>query len=263
VQKWDNKGSKTVRESNTQSCAPLITKKLLRRLEVFEKDKRKFVIFAHYFDPHGRYMNHPKVKIFAKKGLSNRYDSEIAFVDHHLKPVLEKLNEGLLAKNTIVVITSDHGEAFREHGFNFHGRTVYDEEIKVPLLIRIPGIPGKRLKKPAGLVDLLPTLTELTGLKAARAQGESLVGLWTGRDPQPTGPIFMEQLPYPNYKTHIVAALSRQTRVKAIRNITDNVIEVFDLKSDPREKINLLDKNPNAGRKIRQQLEQFIDADPG
>ena len=82
VDLWDNKGFLSVKESNTQSAAPLITKKLMKRLDALEGQKEPFLIFAHYFDPHGRYMNHPEVKVFGKRGLKNKYDSEIAFTDH-------------------------------------------------------------------------------------------------------------------------------------------------------------------------------------
>lgn len=260
---WDNRGALSVKKSNTQSAAPLMTKKVLGRLDELEREKQRFVLFAHYFDPHSRYMNHPEVKVFGKKGLSNKYDSEIAFVDHHLKPVLERVSTGMLARNTIVVITSDHGEAFKEHGFYFHGRTVYDEEVKVPLLIRIPGVEAKRLSSTVGLVDLLPTLGELTGIKTASAMGESLVGLWTEKGPQPTKPVFVEQLPYPNYKTHMVAAVGRTNRMKVIQNVTDNVTEIFDLKADPKEKTNLLGKASEAAKDLQRALERFLDADPG
>ncbi len=260
---WDNRGALSIKKSNTQSAAPLITQKIMTRLDELEKRKERFVLFAHYFDPHSRYMNHPDVKVFGKKGLSNKYDSEIAYVDHHIKPVLDRLNSGIWARNTVVVLTSDHGEAFKEHGFYFHGRTVYNEEVKVPLIIRVPGTESKRIKTTIGLVDLLPTLGEMTGVKTETAMGESMVGLWTGTGPIPKKPVFVEQLPYPNYKTHMVAAIDRSGQFKVIQNVTDNILEIFDLKTDPKEKRNLLDKNPDGASLLRQALEQFLDADPG
>ena len=259
---WDNKGALSVRESNTQSAAPLITKKLMGRLDVLEKEKKPFAILAHYFDPHGKYMRHRQSAAFGKKGLSNKYDGEIAFVDHHLKPVLARLSKAPWAEDTIVIVTSDHGEAFKEHGFYFHGRTVYDEETRIPLLIRIPGVKSTHIAETVGAVDILPTLVELTGLKAPEAQGESLVGLWTKKGVMPTRPVFMEQLPYPGYKKHIVGAVDRKGRFKIIQNLTDNVLELFDLTSDPGEKVNVLNTKPTAGKGLRQALEQFIDGDP-
>ena len=262
VHLWDNKGFLTIRESNRQSSAPQITAKMLKRLDVLTEQRKRFVLFAHYFDPHGSYVSHKKTKSFGK-GLSNKYDGEIAFVDHHIGPVLERLSKADLDKNTIVILTSDHGEAFKEHGFYFHGRTVYNEETSVPMFIKIPGVAPQRVKTRAALIDILPTLAELTGIPAPLAQGESLVGLWTGKGPKPKAPVFSEQIPYPNYKKHIVSAVQRDGDFKVIRNITDNVTEVFNISSDPKESKNLLDQDPDSARQLRDKLERFIDGDPG
>jgi hypothetical protein len=79
----------------------------------------------------------------------------------------------------------------------------------------------------------------------------------------PESPVFMEQLPYPNYKAHIVAAVDRNTRMKVVRDRKDNLWEVFDLKADPGEKKNLRETDRDAGKELKHQLEQFIDGDPG
>ena len=263
VDQWDNRGYTTIRESNTQSAAPQTTPRVVARLEALAKEDKPFFLFAHYFEPHGKYMNHPKVRMFGKKGLVNKYDSEIAFVDHHLQPVFEALDRPALRDNTVVVLTSDHGEAFKEHGFYFHGRTVYEEESRVPLIVRVPGVDPKRIPEPAALVDLLPTLAELTGQSAPDALGRSLAPVLGGDSPLSAAPIFLENLPYPNYKKHVVAVMDPKTRLKVIRTITDNVTEVYDLRADPAEKKNLLDDDPEAGRAQLQVLNAFIDADPG
>jgi len=263
VDHWDNRGFTTIRESNTQSAAPQTTPRVVKRLNTLAKDDKPFVLFAHYFEPHGKYMNHPKVRVFGKKGLVNKYDSEIAFVDHHLKPVFDALDRPELRENTVVVITSDHGEAFKEHGFYFHGRTLYEEESRVPLIVRVPGVKGKRVGTPAALVDILPTLADLTGQTAQKALGRSLAPILGGDNALASMPIFMENLPYPNYKKHVVAMVDPKTLTKVIRNITDNVTEVYDLRTDEGEKKNLLDEDPDAGQKQLQVLNAFIDADPG
>lgn len=262
VDLWDNRGFLTIKESNTQSAAPDITPRVVERLGALAGGEKPFFLFVHYFDPHGRYMQQKSVRTFGKS-LMDKYDSEIAFVDHHLQPVFDALKEKGLYENTVVVLTSDHGEAFKEHGFYFHGRTIYDEEIRVPLLIRAPGAEPKRVPQPVALVDLVPTLAEMVGLKADNALGHSLIPLLYGIGEMVADRlIFMEQLPYPNYKTHIVGAVS-QAGIKVIRNVTDNVTEIYDLNADPGEKSNLLDADPEAHKPLQDRLLQFIDADPG
>lgn len=261
VDLWDNRGFLTIKESNTQSAAPDLTPRVVERLGALAGGEQPFFLFVHYFDPHGRYMQQKSVRTFGKK-LMDKYDSEIAFVDHHLQPVFDALAEHGLYENTAVVLTSDHGEAFKEHGFYFHGRTIYDEEIRVPLLIRAPGAEPKRVERPVALVDLVPTLAEMVGLKAEKAMGHSLIPLLYGIGEMAERLIFMEQLPYPNYKAHIVGAVSPEG-IKVIRNVTDNVTEIYDLNADPGEKTNLLDADPEAHEALRDRLLQFIDADPG
>jgi len=262
VDHWDNRGFLSIKKSNTQSAAPKLTPRVIERLEALAPETQPFLLFVHYFDPHSRYMNHKSVRVFGKK-LLDKYDSEIAWTDHHLKPVFDALERLKLYEDTVVVITSDHGEAFKEHRFHFHGRTLYDEETRVPLMVRMPGVKGRRVQDTVALVDVLPTLANLVGLEAKRAQGVSLVPLLTGKGKMPAKrTVFMEQLPYPHYEKYISAAMDG-TGIKAVRNVTDNVWEVYDLRSDPGEKKNLLDTDPDAAKALRAELSAFIDGDPG
>lgn len=261
VDNWDNRGFTTIKKSNTQTMAHKLTPRAIERINALAGGEQPFFLFVHYFEPHGRYMNQKSATIFGKK-LMDKYDSEISFTDKHLQPLFDTLKAKGLYENTVVVITADHGEAFKEHGFYFHGRTVYTEELKVPLLIRAPGVSPRKVPDFVGLVDVLPTLAAMNGLEAPKAQGTDLAPAMAGKALAPRY-IFMEQLAYPNYKTHIVAALNTQSGVKAIKNITKNVLEVFDSKADPKEQKNLLDADPEAGADVRKALNQFIDTDPG
>lgn len=262
VDLWDNRGFLTIKESNTQSAAPELTPRVVARLRELGPKEQPFFLFVHYFEPHGKYMQQPSVRTFGSS-LMDKYDSEIAFVDHHIQPVFDAITELGLGEDTVVVITSDHGEAFKEHGFYFHGRTLYDEEIRVPLIMKVPGVAARRVARPTALVDLVPTLAGLAGLPAKQALGQDLVPLLFELGELPERVIYAEQLPYPNYKTHVVAAIGPDGNTKVVRNVTENVTEVFDLVADPGEKKNLLDTDPEAGKALREQLLQFIDADPG
>jgi arylsulfatase A-like enzyme len=199
VDRWDNRGFLTIKESNTQSAAPELTPRVIERLRELGPAEQPFFLFAHYFEPHGKYMQQPSVRTFGS-GLMDKYDSEIAFVDHHIAPVFAAIEELGLADDTVVVVTSDHGEAFKEHGFYFHGRTLYDEEIRVPLIMRVPGLEARRIARPTALVDLVPTLAGLVGLQAKQALGQDLTPLLFGLGELPDRAIFAEQLPYPNYR---------------------------------------------------------------
>ncbi len=97
--------------------------------------------------------------------LRRRYDASIAAVDRTLAPLFATLREGGLLEQTIVVVLSDHGEEFGEHGGFGHGRTLYDEVLRVPLLMRVPGLGARRETAPVTLADVAPTLLSLCGLQ--------------------------------------------------------------------------------------------------
>lgn len=140
--------------------------------------KKPFFLTLYFEDPHRSYVQQgPDLKRFGK-GPKARYRSEIAFSDRYVEVVLNYLKtKRRLWKNTIVIVTADHGEEFGEHGGKSHGRTCYEEVDHVPLVVRIPGFKPKRVKQPVALIDVVPTLVELIGLKAGAAEldGRSLL----------------------------------------------------------------------------------------
>ena len=306
LDQWDNRGEKSVSESNTQSEAKGITTRLIDRMTILSKqsseEKKPFLLFAHYFAPHGRYMTHevkckqsknwchkePRCKehpskcLFGKrkaKGVSkliNKYDSELAYTDIYLGDVFKAYQDLGLDKNTIMVITSDHGESFKDRkpAYLFHGRSVYNEELHVPLLIKTPKSSPQRRKEIVGLVDISPTLSALTGVKRGTVDGISLHPLLgqqelskqaINRFKQRT--LFLEQLPYPGHKVHMVAGINAQGH-KLIRNITEQTWALFDLTSDWSEKENMMNKKSTAALNKKQradlktQLTEFIEQTP-
>jgi arylsulfatase A-like enzyme len=114
------------------------------------------------------------------------YDGEIAWTDYHVGKMVTDLKKAGLLEKTIIVITSDHGTEFFEHGDKAHRKTLFDEVIRIPLIIRYPaGLPaGVRVQSQTRLIDVAPTLFELAGLPAAdQAMGSSLVRLAAGKKP--------------------------------------------------------------------------------
>ncbi len=111
------------------------------------------------------------------------YDREVEWVDRCVGWLFDALDRRGLRARTFVVVTSDHGEAFGEHGLWLHGKGLHDELLRVPLLVAGPGIPaGLRVAAPVSLTDLVPTLRELLGVDCcAEAQGRSFAALLRGR----------------------------------------------------------------------------------
>jgi arylsulfatase A-like enzyme len=107
------------------------------------------------------------------------YDAEVAWLDHELGKLL-----AAVPANTLVVVFSDHGEAFEEHGWTLHGATLYEEELRVPLLLRLPGASPKErvISDPVMLLDVAPTVLAACGLPPQEQfRGTDLGPLWEGR----------------------------------------------------------------------------------
>ncbi len=127
-----------------------------------------FVLFVHYFDPHAAYDPPPP---FAARYRSEPYVGEIASVDAEIGRLRESLEAKGLLENTVVVVTSDHGEGLGEHGEATHGVFLYQSTLHVPLVIRAPGWPrGHRVAGTVSLADVAPTLLDLAGLRVSMAR---------------------------------------------------------------------------------------------
>ncbi|UCH78130.1 MAG: sulfatase [Candidatus Coatesbacteria bacterium] len=146
------------------------------------KHRRPYFLWVHYMDPHTpysppagyylpgdeRYIREYYPKMKSRRFAHHRlYEGECAFVDDLLEPMI--LPTLAADDNTIVVITSDHGEEFWEHGNFDHGKSVYEPAVRVPLIISVPGVAPARLATPVSHVDLAPTLLSLAGLEIPAA----------------------------------------------------------------------------------------------
>lgn len=113
----------------------------------------------------------------------DRYDSEIAKDDQQVGLVLRTLRELGLEKDTIVVLTADHGEEFGDHGGKFHSLNLYRELLHMPLLLKLPGLQPRVVTTPVELVDLVPTFCQVLALSkwCARYDGQSLIAAIEGK----------------------------------------------------------------------------------
>ncbi len=164
----------------------------------------------------------------AQRTRVDAYDRTIHEADVLVAHFLDELEALGIAERTFVVLLSDHGEAFGEHGLLEHGLGGHEEQLRVPLVIRGPGIAGgRRRADTASLVDVLPTVLDLLGLPpAAQAQGTSLRAAREAERPTRPRAVFFSWL-VPG--AHGV----RYGRWKLMD--VDGRAEIYDLSADPRE----------------------------
>jgi arylsulfatase A-like enzyme len=155
---------------------------------------RPFFIFLHFYDPHWHYTPPPEVlKLFessyagaltgnlkefqqlrpeeVKPGdldhLLALYDGEIRYTDNQIGRLLTHLRERGVLKSTLLVVTSDHGEEFLDHGSWEHQKTLYEEVVRIPLMVSGPGVEARRESRPTSLLDVAPTILDFLELKPA------------------------------------------------------------------------------------------------
>ena len=135
------------------------------------------MLWLHFFDPHAPYLVHPGLsEAFGVETDLQRYDGEIAYTDLHVGRLLEALRASPDWNETVVVIVADHGEEFGEHGHFGHGYSLHEECVRVPLIVRVPGLAPQRVAEPVPTIDLVPTLLELTNTPwKHQLPGDSLV----------------------------------------------------------------------------------------
>lgn len=136
---------------------------------------RRFFAWAHFVDPHDSYIRHRDFPPgpSPRRGL---YDGEVSYTDAQIGKVLAALEQGKWGDSTAVIVAADHGEAFGEHDRYRHGHTLYEEEVRVPLILHIPGQAPRRIKEPRSLLDVARTITELTRVPpASEWRGVSLL----------------------------------------------------------------------------------------
>jgi len=230
-----------------------------------------FFLHLHFFEPHNPYFEHPSQTIqwnikasWNRSTLLERYDSEIGFADEYVGRVLALLNQKGIKENTIIIVTSDHGEEFQDHGGWYHGHTLYNEVIHVPLLIHLPdALRDKYAHYPdvvTGLtenVDIAPTILDLIGQPIPQEySGSSLLQLKPDNENQGTNLIFAEQK-LPLSILHAV----RNKEWKLIRQTGHTrKTELFNMNSDPTERNNIAEQYPAIVAELAEGLTAHIES---
>ena len=179
------------------------------------------------------------------------YDASIRDVDRYVGRLVARLDAEGLWDDTILVITSDHGEEFLDHGSTGHGYAPWDEQVHIPLIIRLPGgeLGGRRVAEQVRAIDLMPTLLELLEVESgAPMRGQSMVPLMTGQNPDAVGrPAFTD-------RGHSGRVSLRTPEWKIIYDTRADSWKAYDLRADPAETRDRLGADEVAGAAERDEM---------
>jgi arylsulfatase A-like enzyme len=245
-----------------------------------------YFLYVHYMDPHVPYnarrpwyrspasipgaQRPPHLAEPARAEAVARYDSEIGFVDQKIRELYELFGWD---KDTLLVVTSDHGEEFWDHGFDRHDKTLYDEVLRVPFMVHdaTGGMKPARIDDNVSLIDLLPTLAEYAGLPPEpRHQGRSLLPLMKGGTP---GDLAGRRLyahlerhffkPWGAHNTllgdgheHYIARAAMHEEWKLVVDSRE-LSQLFDRQRDPGESRNVYQENFRIAGALSRELEEF------
>lgn len=265
---------------------------------------RDFFIFLHYWDPHSLYKPPAKYKrLFYRKGnpcdprnrslaaldrqvvgpfvrghldrirpnltdaeyVIAQYDGEIRYVDDAVGEIADTLSKLGIEEETLLIITSDHGESMTEHDIFFDHCDVYEVTIRVPLIIRWPKRiqPGRRVKALVQGIDIPATILDAARIKAPdEFQGQSLMPLATGKTETGYSHIYSNQGLWSAKRT------ISDGRWKFIKTLDIGCWpapprELYDLQGDPGELSNLVDKQPEVARELELRLVRWEDSQLG
>jgi len=242
---------------------------------------RPFFLFLHTYQVHAPYDPPPAYDIYSDKnyrgivkvsGNSNdyykdikpimttedyhyvidKYDGDINYTDHFLGKLFNDLKELGIYDNSIIIVTSDHGENFLDHpAYNIDHKELYEEIIKVPLIVKGTSLFPKNqiISDQVETIDIMPTLLELLGIPSAqKVDGQSLVEL-VERGSYDKTFAFSEK----NSKYKMI----RSNDWKLIHRSQTN-LELYDLRNDPGEQNSLLTKNPDVAKTLYKELDTWI-----
>jgi arylsulfatase A-like enzyme len=218
--------------------ADRVTKFAMKRLA--RQGSRPLFLYLHYLEAHAPY---------DRAGTAGtpfeRYLREVALVDAEIGKLRSFLADAGLAKRTTLILTADHGEAFGEHDTTDHGVSVYEELLRVPLLIEGPFVTPRKVEQPVSLIDLGPTVLDLLGQPTPGTfMGQSLAPLLRGQDPALTRPLLADTGRWQQ-------AMIFPDHLKVIRDLRRGTFELYDLARDPRELTNLFDDSPEADARLQ------------
>src|SRR5882724_1840034 len=215
---------------------------------------KKFFLWMHLYDPH--YPYRPPAPYDAEYK-DRPYDGEIAFADAQVGRLIRFLKSKGLYRNTLIVLSGDHGESLGEHGEKTHGFFIYNATLHVPFMIHLPGAVSPRVVPDlVSLADLMPTVLQTLKLEIpSEVQGRSLLPLMTTKNPEEARSLYAE--------TFLPRLHFNWSELRAVESPNYHFIdapkpELYDLTKDPGETQNLFAEKKAVGEEMRARLTALI-----
>ncbi|MFO0611294.1 MAG: sulfatase-like hydrolase/transferase [Polyangiaceae bacterium] len=240
--KWDVANTSTS-EALSDAAISLLSKP--------ENTSGRFFLWVHYLDPHADYLAHEGISFGSSP--RDKYDGEVAFTDGHVGRLLDAIEKASFGAETAIIITSDHGEIFHEHGMDNHGREVWEPLVRVPLVVYVPSAAPHHVSVRRSCIDLVPTILDLARVDrpAADAEGSDFL---SGRsllpdllpkegDPPPATRDIVVDMPAGPYNDSRRALIHDDLKLIVSNEVR---FDLYDLEKDPSEGINLADTDAKA-----------------
>jgi arylsulfatase A-like enzyme len=212
-------------------------------------DSAPFFVWVHLYDTHRPY----RLPDDYARSYADPYAGAIAFEDAQIARLISHLEARDLLDDTLMVVAGDHGESLGEHGEDSHGMFIYQEALRVPLIMRGPGVVPRRVSAPVRLVDVMPTVLDMFGVGTPPMDGLSLTRLLAGAEEGSLREVYAESL----YPQRFGWASLRSLRADRYKVIDAPRPELFDLESDPYEQRNLFESKPSVAAGMLTRLRSF------
>lgn len=229
-------------------------------LETERDPGRPFFLWVHFLDAHNPYQKLPGAPDFGKRAV-DRYDGELAYVDDKIGLMLRSLQSRELESQTIFAISSDHGDEFGEHGNKYHGTSLFNELVRVPLIVTVPGQAPAVVRAPVSVIDIGPTLLDLVGLQRPAGQNGRSLAEAVGSGAAPDRMVLAELIADRNIERNLRAGFREGW--KLIWDLDADTYQLFSLDRDPGDRRDRALAEPDRLATMRDELRELVDRELG
>jgi len=223
-----------------------------------ENGQQKFFAWIHLYDPHTPYDPPEPYKSQYGGKRYRLYDGEIAYVDQLMGEFRAYMEENGLWEKTLIILTADHGESLGEHEESAHGFFLYDSDVRVPLIVRLPGgeQAGRTITNQVRSIDIMPTVLNAVGGNIPESvQGESFLPLILGQKEE-TERIAYSETYWPRF--HYGWSELKFVRKGPYKFIDAPKPELYDVYENPAETENMVNLRASQGNEMKRELEAII-----